>query len=101
MLGGLFKSREIDVFAQGLSEALAPSLAPAARPRVDAPALAGLIEEVEARAVEYSREQRLGVYGKARLCRTLGECLEQAGADPTASQKIVRRYLGRIARAKA
>lgn len=101
MLGGLFKSREIDVFAQGLSEALAPSLSPAARPRVDSPALAGLIDEVEARAVAYSREQRLGVYGKARLCRTLGERLAEAGADPAASQTIVRRYLGRIARAKA
>lgn len=101
MLGGLFKSREIDVFAQGLSEALAPSLLPAVRPRVDSPALAGLIEEVEARAVAYSREQRLGVYGKARLCRTLGERLAEAGADPVASQTIVRRYLGRIARAKA
>lgn len=101
MLGGLFKSRKIDVFAQGLSAALAARLVPAAHPRTDSPALAELIDEVEARAVAFSREHRLGIYGKARLCRTLGECLAEAGADEAASQTIVRRFLGRIARARA
>ncbi len=103
MLGELFKSksREIDVFAQDLSAALAPRLLPQARPSVESPVLAGLIDEVEERAVAFSRQHRLGIYGKARLCRTLGECLAEAGADTTASQTIVRRYLGRIARAKA
>lgn len=101
MLGGLFKSKEIDTFAQGLSATLAPRLAAAARPRTDSPALAGLIDEVEARAVEFSRAQRLGVYGKARLCRTLGESLTQAGADPAATETIVSRYIRRIARARA
>lgn len=101
MLEGLFKSREIDAFAKGLSEALAPRLAPQARPRIDSPALAELIEQVEDRAVAFSRERRLGVYGKARLCQTLGERLAEAGADPTATDTIVRRYLGRIARAKS
>ncbi len=101
MLGGVFKTKEIDAFAQGLSATLAPRLAAAARPRTDSPALAGLIDEVEARAVEFSREQRLGIYGKARLCRTLGEALTEAGADPAATETIVSRYIRRIARARA
>ena len=100
MLGGLFKSKEIDRFARGLSDALAPSLAPAARPRVDAAPLADLVEDVEVRAVTFAREHRLGIYGKARLCRTLGECLAEAGADAAARETVLRRYLVNVARAK-
>ncbi|MFM1990150.1 MAG: hypothetical protein RJA99_3107 [Pseudomonadota bacterium] len=100
MLGGLFKSREIDRFAQGLSETLAPGLMPSEARRRDAKAVDALIEDVEGRAVSFAREQRLGIYGKARLCRTLGECLAEAGVDPRSRETVMRRYLVNVARAK-
>ena len=101
MLGGFFKSREIDRFAHDLSERLAPGLVNTSRSRRDGRALDALIDDVEARAVAFSREHGLGVYGKARLCRTLGECLEQAGTEPQVREAVVRRYLVRNASAKA
>lgn len=100
MLGGLFKSREIDRFAQGLSEALAPGLVPSGGGRRDAKAVDALIEDVEIRAVTFAREQRLGIYGKARLCRTLGECLAEAGVEPSQREAVMRRYLVNVGRAK-
>ncbi len=98
MLGGLFKSREIDRFAQGLSEALVPGLLPSGSARRDAKAVDRLLDDVESRAVGFAREQRLGIYGKARLCRTLGECLAEAGVDPRSREAVVHRYLVNIAR---
>lgn len=100
MLGGLLKSREIDRFAQGLSETLVPGLAKDGRGRPAAREVDALIEDVEVRAVTWVREQKLGIYGKARLCRTLGECLERGGVDPRTRETVMRRYLVNVARAK-
>jgi len=103
VLGGLFKSREIDAHARSLAGTLAPHLsaeaAAAKASRHNVKQLEEAIAGVESRALAFVRAQKLGVYGKARLCNSLRWALTEQGADTrllgVAMDRIVARVSGR------
>lgn len=102
MLGGLFKSGRIDAFAHALADELAPRLSAAAggarASRDGVKQMESLFAEAESRAIAFSRELRLGVYGKARLCNSLRWRLTEQGADATLLATAMERIVAAVSR---
>lgn len=71
MLGKLFSNKELDAFAKSLATSLVrrypPSLDKAESRRISVTRVSKVLEDVLEKAAEYNRNNKLGVYKKARL----------------------------------
>lgn len=67
----LFSNRELEDFAKGLAQDISkrypPALDQEREKKVSQKRLTGILEETYAKAIEYKRTHKLGVYKKAKL----------------------------------
>ena len=79
----LFSNRELDEFATGLAQSIAkrypPSLETAQAKKISVNRVTRVLEDVVEKAVEYHRNNPLGVYRKARLGNTFKWELKELG----------------------
>jgi hypothetical protein len=78
-----FSTKQHDDFAESLAEKIAkqypPSLAADPSVKVSEKRLTKILEKVYDKAVQYRADNKLGVYGKARLGNTFRWKLEELG----------------------
>jgi hypothetical protein len=83
LFGGV-SSKEVDEFAKGLAQGIAKRYPPvmdqgAAERKISQKRLTAILEETFGRASTYRKENKLGVYKKARLSNTFRWELEELG----------------------
>ena len=82
-LFGSVSGKDVDTFAKGLAQDLAkrypPALDKGSERKISQKRLTGILENTYARAIEFKREHKLGVYKKARLGNTVRWELQEMG----------------------
>ncbi len=102
---GLFSSvsgAQVDEFAKGLVREFATQLPPKPAPEVPSPSqptpkkLYIACEGIFAKALAYRRDNRLGIYKKARLGNTFRWELEAQGYEKPFAEELTRRLVVHI-----
>jgi hypothetical protein len=82
-LFGSVSSKDVDKFAVSLAEDLAkrypPALDKGSERKISQKRLTSILEEIFARAIDFKRQHKLGVYKKARLGNTFRWELQEMG----------------------
>src|SRR5258708_38732166 len=101
-LFGLFDTRDLEIFANGLAEDLGRRFPPASEKRTDPGAkhqIQVILDGLSARAVRYRDEHRLGLYRKAKLSNVFRWKLKDLGYSDafveTATRQLVTRVAGK------
>ena len=96
----LFKTRELEEFAEGLAADLARRFPPASESRTDAGAahqIKVILEGLGARAVRYRDQHKLGVYRKAKLGNVFQWKLKEFGYSTTFVERATKAIVTRLA----
>jgi hypothetical protein len=96
----LFKTRELEGFANGLAEDLGRRFPPASEARTDPGArqqIKVILEGLGARAVRYHEQHRLGVYKKAKLGNVFRWKLKELGYSDEFVERATKEIVTRLA----
>lgn len=96
----IFNSRELKEFATSLANDLGRRFPPKSEGRTDSGAvnqLKVILDGLGVRAVRYSGEHKLGIYGKAKLGNIFKWRLQELGYSAPFAERATREIVTRIA----
>src|SRR2546423_13411928 len=97
---GFLNTRELEGFAAGLAEDLGRRFPPASEARTDPGAkhqIKVILEGLGARAVRFQREQKLGIYKKAKLGNVFKWKLKELGYSEPFAELATKEIVTRLA----
>ena len=97
---GLFNTKEIEDFAAKLAEDLSRRFPPSSEARTDPGAqnqLKVILEGLGARAVRFHKDNKLGVYKKAKLGNVFKWKLKELGYSEGFSERATKEIVTRLA----
>ena len=97
---GLFNTKEIEDFAAKLAEDLSRRFPPSSEARTDPGAqnqLKVILEGLGARAVRYHKDNKLGVYKKAKLGNVFKWKLKELGYSEPFAERATKEIVTRLA----
>jgi hypothetical protein len=100
MMLGLFNTKEIEEFATKLAEDLGRRFPPASEARTDPGAqnqLKVILEGLGARAIRFHKENKLGVYKKAKLGNVFKWKLKELGYSEAFAERATKDIVTRLA----
>ena len=97
---GLFNTKEIEDFAAKLAEDLGRRFPPASEARTDPGAqnqLKVILEGLGARAIRFHKDNKLGVYKKAKLGNVFKWKLKELGYSDAFAERATKEIVTRLA----